>query len=219
MEKTINYKQLYTLQDEVLAIVSALDNSFYLTGGTALHRFYYNARYSNDLDFFTSSDDLFGESVNEILDGLEGKYTLNHSVRVRDFHRILVNNSLQLDFVNDRVHRHGKSNIIGGIRVDNKVNILTNKVTAIISRDESKDVFDLFYLARHEEFSWNDILRIANKKSIVEKEILINRLNSFPLQWLENIKMIEQFKINQDMLEQICNDILLSKNNSFYKSK
>ncbi|MCK5131939.1 MAG: nucleotidyl transferase AbiEii/AbiGii toxin family protein [Candidatus Sabulitectum sp.] len=217
MENTINYKQLYALQDKVLSVVFALENSFYLTGGTALHRFYYNARYSDDLDFFTSSDNLFGESINEILDGLEGKYSLNHLVSARDFHRVLVNNLLQLDFVNDRVYRQGKSNIIGSIRVDNKVNILANKVTAIVGRDEGKDVFDLFYLARHEEFTWDDILHIANKKSIVEKEILINRLSSFPLQWLENIKMIKHFEISKDMLNQLCKDILIGQNNSFYK--
>ena len=60
MENTIDYKQLYALQDKMLAFVFSLENSFYLTGGTALHRFYYNARYSDDLNFITSSDDLFG---------------------------------------------------------------------------------------------------------------------------------------------------------------
>lgn len=219
MEKTIDCKQLYALQDEVLAIVFALENSFYLTGGTALHRFYYKARYSDGLDFFTGSDDLFGESINEILDMLEEKYSLNHSVKAKDFHRIIVNDSLQLDFVNDIVYRHVKSNIIGDIRVDNKVNILANKVTAIIGRDEAKDVFDLFYIARHEEFSWTDILHIANKKAMIEKEILLNRLSSFPLKWLETIKTIEHFEINKETIKQLCNDILIGRNNSLYKPK
>ncbi|MDQ7060749.1 MAG: nucleotidyl transferase AbiEii/AbiGii toxin family protein [Sulfurimonas sp.] len=52
MEKNINYKELYLLQDEILEIIIKLENNFYLTGGTALHRFYYDARYSDDLDFF-----------------------------------------------------------------------------------------------------------------------------------------------------------------------
>ena len=95
METQIEYKQLYALQDKVLAVIFALNNSFYLTGGTALHRFHYNARYSDDLGLFTSSDDLFGESINEIIGELEGKFKLNHSVKARDFHRVLVDNSLQ----------------------------------------------------------------------------------------------------------------------------
>ncbi len=217
MEKAIDYKHLYALQDKVLAVVFALENSFYLTGGTALHRFHYNARYSDDLDLFTSSDDLFGESINEILDELEGKFRLKHSVKSRDFHRVLVDDSLQLDFVNDSVYRSGKSDIIDGIRVDNKINILANKVTAIIGRDEGKDVFDLFCIATHEDFSWKDILSIANRKAVVEREVLIERLSNFPLSWLDNLKTIEQFKITAQMLNQLCNDILLSQKNSFFK--
>lgn len=217
MEKTIDYEHLYALQDKVLAVVFALENSFYLTGGTASHRFYYKARYSNYLDFFTSSDDLFGESINEILDELEGKFRLNHSVKSRDFHRVLVNDSLQLDFVNDSVYRSGKSDIIGSIKVDNKINILANKVTAIIGRDESKDVFDLFCIATHEEFSWKDILGIANRKAVVEKEVLIERLSNFPLNWLDNLKTIEQFEITKQMVKQICDDILPGQKNSFCK--
>ena len=54
MEKDIirDYTQLYTLQDEVLKIIFSEETSFYLTGGTALHRFYCNGRYSDDLDLF-----------------------------------------------------------------------------------------------------------------------------------------------------------------------
>ena len=52
MEEKIAYKKLYDLQDRVLGIVFSREHDFYLTGGTALHRFYYNLRYSDDLDFF-----------------------------------------------------------------------------------------------------------------------------------------------------------------------
>lgn len=45
MEKTIvqNYDELYALQDKVLGIVFSEETPFYLTGGTALHRFYCKA--------------------------------------------------------------------------------------------------------------------------------------------------------------------------------
>ncbi len=51
MEK-IDYNYIYSLQDKILKIVFSLDNGFYLTGGTALHRFYFKLRYSDDLVFF-----------------------------------------------------------------------------------------------------------------------------------------------------------------------
>ena len=49
MEKTIvqNYDELYALQDRVLGLVFSEETPFYLTGGTALHRFYCKARYSD----------------------------------------------------------------------------------------------------------------------------------------------------------------------------
>jgi len=215
MEKEIDYRKLYKLQDEILVIVFGLENSFYLTGGTALHRFYYDNRYSDDLDFFVNNDTIFGESVYEVIDRLiEEAYSIEHTVKSKDFHRLMVNNFLQLDFVNDRVHREGKSKTINSVRIDNKINILANKVTAIIGRDEEKDFFDLFCLAQNESFIWKDILEIANKKSVFDKEILIYRLESFPLSWLSNIKVIHAIHITKEMVKQLTNDILLEQNNS-----
>jgi len=220
MEKKIDYKKLYLLQDEVLKIVFELENTFYLTGGTALHRFYYNYRYSDDLDFFAYNDNIFGESVNEVIDVLIKKdYDINHTVQAKDFHRVMVDDFLQLDFVNDRVHREGKSKIINDIRVDNTINILANKVTAIVGRDEEKDFFDLFCLAQHESFNWETILEIANEKSVFDKETLIYRLKSFPLAWLSNIKIIEDINIDDEMIKQLTHDILLGLDNSLHIKK
>ena len=219
MEKNIDYRVLYLLQDEVLALVANLENAFYLTGGTALHRFYFNARYSDDLDFFVSNDTNFNENVDEIVEKLiEQQYNIVEDVKSRDFYRITVNNLLQLDFVNDRVYRYKKSNVINGIKVDNKINILTNKINTIINRDEEKDVFDLFCLAYNEKFNWGDILNIANKKAIIEKDIFIYRLKSFPLIWLKRIKKIVDINISINDIDTLCDDILHERNNSLIKS-
>ncbi len=67
MGKEIDYKELYILQDMVLKIIFNLSNNFYLTGGIALHRFHYNARYSDDLDFFAYCDDVFLEKENSLV--------------------------------------------------------------------------------------------------------------------------------------------------------
>ena len=55
------YKKVYLLQDKILQVVfeKTSEHNFYLTGGTALNRFYYPARYSEDLDFFTNENALF----------------------------------------------------------------------------------------------------------------------------------------------------------------
>ena len=218
MEKEIDYKKLYKLQDEVLSLVSKLDNSFYLTGGTALHRFYYNARYSDDLDFFVTNGENFKEDIDEILENLQSNnYHFVIDVSARDFYRVTVNRFLQLDFVNDRVYRYSKSKIIDGIRVDNKFNILTNKINTIVNRDEEKDVFDLFCLAYNEQFNWKEIFNEANKKAVIEKDVFIYRLKAFPLEWLERIKMIKDIGITKETVEILCDDLVEERDNSLIK--
>ena len=215
MDKEIDYNMLYKLQDEILELVSKLDNEFYLTGGTALHRFYYNFRYSDDLDFFVTNGVSFSEDVNEVVEALRmEKYEIMEDVKARDFSRITVNQLLQLDFVNDRVYRYKKSNLINNIRVDNKINILTNKINTIINRDEEKDVFDLFCLANTEDFNWGEMFAIANKKAVVEKDVFIYRLKEFPLEWLKRIKKIKKFDITKEDINRLCEDVLNDNDNS-----
>jgi hypothetical protein len=58
-EELTFYRQvLYPLQDEIFRIAGVYDDKIYLTGGTALARFYLQHRLSEALDFFTTTDDL-----------------------------------------------------------------------------------------------------------------------------------------------------------------
>ena len=63
-------ERLYPIQDGVFKIVRDLNLPFYLTGGTALSRFYFNHRYSDDLDFFVNENPNFKVGI-EILDATE----------------------------------------------------------------------------------------------------------------------------------------------------
>lgn len=55
----------------------------------------------------------------------------------RDFIRLVVEGTLKVDFVNDRVFRYGTSWVLpSGYRIDNLVNILTNKIGTIVDREE-----------------------------------------------------------------------------------
>ncbi len=51
-------EKVIPLQDEIFSALSPLGDVIYLTGGTALARFYYDHRISEDLDFFTRETDL-----------------------------------------------------------------------------------------------------------------------------------------------------------------
>ncbi|MBN1663686.1 MAG: nucleotidyl transferase AbiEii/AbiGii toxin family protein [Deltaproteobacteria bacterium] len=56
---------LYPFQDGILNIVKKLSTPFYLTGGTALSRHYFNHRFSDDLSLFETFEFVISRSPAE----------------------------------------------------------------------------------------------------------------------------------------------------------
>ena len=138
------------------------------------------------------------------------------TLRTKYFLRIKIV-QLKIDFVNDRVYRYGKSNITNGISVDNVCNILANKLTAVLGRDEEKDVFDIVSICLMYDFNWIDILQAAHEKESFEDYILVERLKSFPLDWIANLKLIKKMMITSQTIEIICSDIKEKSKNSLVR--
>ena len=189
---SIDYKALYSLQDEVLKIIFEIEETFYLTGGTCLNRFYHEKRYSDDLDFFADNEPRFKVAIKNIKKQLEQHFSIKEDTTTKDFVRWQVNNLLQIDFINDRVYRHKEPIVLeNGYQIDNIKNILSNKLNAIIDRDEPKDIFDIYMICQFYSFEWREILEIAHKKASFADEDLIVRLKTFPLTLIKNIKLID----------------------------
>jgi predicted nucleotidyltransferase component of viral defense system len=191
----LNYQNLYQTQDKILKAIFEVTHEFYLTGGTCLNRFYYEKRYSDDLDFFTNNSDLFRQSINTVFDALkESGFDVAKTVDGKDFVRFVVmehNQPLQIDFVNDRVKRIGLPAQKDGYLIDTIDNILSNKITAVLGRDEPKDIFDIYMIASFEEIDWTKILDFARQKVVFQKEDLLYRLDTFPRTFLKKIKLID----------------------------
>ena len=192
------YEKIYKAQDKVLKVLfqKGYSHNFYLTGGTALNRFYYPVRYSEDLDFFSNENHLFREDIRLVIELFE-KFNLPFVKEIdsRDFVRLVFfpeDEKLKADFVNDRVYRYGTSCYINNFRIDNIINILTNKICAIVSRDEPKDVVDLLTICVNEDFIWDEVISIAQKKENFEKFFLIERLKSFPLELFDTCSFIKK---------------------------
>jgi len=189
---SIDYKKLYSLQDEVLKIVFGIEDEFYLTGGTALSRFYQEKRYSDDLDFFTNSSTRFNFAIKNILAEPLKDFTIETELDSRDFVRIKINGLLQVDFVNDRLPRYKEPTVLeNGYKIDTIENILSNKITAVIGRDNPKDIFDIYLINRYYSVNWSEILASAQEKSVFSIDDLIIRLKSFPHGLLKSINLIE----------------------------
>jgi len=189
---SIDYKELYDLQDIVLDTVFATEKEFYLTGGTCLSRFYHAIRYSDDLDFFTNDSARFHFAVKNIRAEIMKKLPLSIELESKDFIRFKVDNRLQIDFVNDRAPRYKNVVVLeNGYLIDNIENILSNKLTAVIGRDNPKDIFDIYLICMYHSFSWSDILNSAKEKASFNNEDLIVRLKSFPASLLNHINLIK----------------------------
>lgn len=196
----IDYNKLYRLQDEVLNLVFAEDTEFYLTGGTCLNRFYFEKRYSDDLDLFTHFSNTFAYSARAVTERvIRSGLTMKKQVDTKDFIRLLLRRdetALQVDFVNDRVQRFGEFVYHHGFRLDNPLNILSNKITAVIGRDNPKDVFDILLISKHISVDWSTVIAEAGEKLHFQKEDLLYRLETFPAFFLKKLNIIDKQFLN-----------------------
>ena len=212
-------EQLYPLQDNFLKFFGEHNQQrFYLTGGTALSRFYYQHRYSDDLDFFSISEFKdFREILTKILDAARQRKFLIEVETISDnFFRIYAKEkevSLKIDFVNETAFHSGELNRFPLFdSVDNQLNILANKMTCI-SRYEVKDIADIWVSAKRLSFSWRDIMGIADKKSPVSPIEISKIIKSLPREELKLVKWAFEVDIDEVYadLQIIAEDILLGR--------
>lgn len=221
-----DYNKLYQLQLSFLSWLNKLDLPFYLTGGTAISRFYLNHRYSDDLDFFTNATPNFSKYINKVNNKISSRFNVNVSDELftEDFCRFFITDnevSLKIEFVNDVEYRAGKPIATSYGLVDTIDNILANKIAAITGRDEPKDVFDIIHIAENYSFNWADIFLHTKHKAAVNEIDVEQRLHTFPIELLTNIKTINALPdLNklQSRLVAITNDFLLGRNNGNCKT-
>jgi hypothetical protein len=221
-----NYNALYKIQDKVLAALSDHFGIFHLTGGTALGRFYLHHRYSEDLDLFTNQHPGFAQAATNIRNILKKQFNTSDDkvVLYPDYIRIWIPGEaeLKVEMVNDVAARWGAPVLYGTTPVDNVGNILANKITAIISRDEPKDVFDLVSIASNFSFNWGEVFVYAMQKAIIAETDVLMRITTFPVElfegkdWLKSPVNLPAFR---EKLERIADDFLLAKDNSLGAGK
>jgi len=222
-----DYRRLYRIQDKVFLTLKPVLSSFYLTGGTALGRFYLNHRYSEDLDFFMNKNNSFQKSVKNIEKILLGKFSVlkSESIVYDDFARYYIEDEesvLKVEFVNDIVYRCGIPNKYQFGFIDTPLNILSNKLTAIVSRDEPKDVFDICTLAQHYRFNWLAVFGEAKNKAIINEIDLERRIKEFPVLLLQEVDWhvvpVDYAKIS-NIITTIADDLFLGNDNSLGANK
>lgn len=171
MDRSFYFDVLYPLQDRVLQVLDRHETGFYLTGGTAASRGYLRHRFSDDLDFFVNDQKDFRLWAERFIAALsEGnEWHIAVSQREERFVRLsLVEQSIRLkiEMVND-VPAH-----VGDVRhhpvlgcLDSPENILANKITALIDREEPKDLADIWGFCCHMGLSIEAALEGASSKA------------------------------------------------------
>jgi len=222
-----DYNKLYQLQDKFLSWWLSLGLPFYLTGGTALGRFYLNHRFSDDLDFFTNANTKYTSSIAELNRKIKGQFEVNlqQSLFADDFTRFFITDDdlfLKIELINDIEYYAGKPAAYKYGFIDTPLNILSNKLTALVGRDEPKDIFDIIHLSTNYSFNWMDIFYHAKQKATINELDVEQRLALFPIEWLLNVNWLstpinlEQYR---SILNTIANDFLLGKDNSLGENK
>jgi len=162
---------LYPFQDQVLEIITRLDTGFHLTGGTAASRGYLQHRFSDDLDLFVNDDDRFGLWAERIVQVLAQHVGWRTEILLRQerFLRLTLTSEaglLKVELVNDVPSRVGEPWLHPTLgRLDTAENILANKVSALIDREEPKDLADIWGFCCRKGLALNEAITGAQGKA------------------------------------------------------
>ncbi len=160
-------KALNNLQKDFLREFFKRENRFFLSGGAALVGFYFGHRATLDLDLFTLENEiengfrLAGEVAKELNASVESIQTSP------DFRRLLIRRDTEaivVDLVREYVFQISPEKpTINGIRIDSPEEILANKLCALLSRSEIRDLVDVRELEKA-GFNLENALSVARQK-------------------------------------------------------
>jgi len=150
VDRSFYFDALYPFQNEALKVLGGIETGLYLTGGTAASRGYLQHRFSDDLDFFANDHRDFSLWADRFIQALTEIESWRTEVSQRDIRFVrlsLVKNDvrLKIEMVNDVPSHVGEVRIDPVLgRLDSPENILANKITALVDREEPKDLADIW---------------------------------------------------------------------------
>lgn len=135
-----------------------ISRQFFLTGGTALSYFYFQHRFSEDLDFFTEQEynsvtllkrvTLLGKSLHT--SKIEQQVLRGQDIFYFYFERGVF---VKVDFAYFPFPHFGNFLKFKGLKVSSIEDIALNKLQAVISRKRSRDYLDLYFCL--EKLGWD----------------------------------------------------------------
>ena len=114
-----------------------------------------------------------------------------------NFRQIIVKeNKLKIDLVNDIVfHEDDFVMLENGLKIDSIQNIFANKIETSISRNEIRDLFDIYTILKHTNVSVSKGFELLDKKTNIPKNVVINNIKQIELTKMATFKNVT-FKSN-----------------------
>lgn len=141
---------------------SYLTRTFYFTGGTALSEYYLHHRYSEDLDFFTEdklSPRTLEIQTKEVFSAMKPATVELEALNEQCTYFIsLGSERIKLDFAYYPFSHLGNFIKFGSLRISSLLDIIINKVHAIMTRKRGRDFLDLYLSLKKERLNTSEIL-------------------------------------------------------------
>ena len=161
-------------QDNILKIIGSQADAreFYFIGGTALSLFYLQHRKSEDLDFFTSIENLISP-FSQLLQirfkafgyetMIQRSFNSFAELKVTDKNGedTLIHLALDAPF---HLEPFLESSSYPGLRISSFADIAANKLLALFGRAALRDFIDVYYLIKLKKITKNDLIISARKK-------------------------------------------------------
>lgn len=161
------------VQEAVLKNFSKIQDSqqFYLTGGTALSYFYLKHRQSNDLDFFTSDEEIILPFSQQLEAHLKAESF--DCLRQRGIHSFvelfvtLNEDTTLIHLALDAAFRFEPTKEFPDfphLKVDSLIDIASNKLLALFGRATLRDFIDVYFLLKKSHFSKEQLIDASKQK-------------------------------------------------------
>jgi predicted nucleotidyltransferase component of viral defense system len=201
---------LSKIQRRILGIFPNISDNeyFYLTGGTALSYFYLKHRKSNDLDFFTTTEEIilpFSYRLEEILkekgvivQRQRGLHSFVELLVEEDGDKTIIHLAYDSPFRFENLKEFSE---FPKLKVDSLINISVNKLLALFGRASLRDFIDIYFLIKKKMITKEELLSKAKIKDpgfdVYWLGIALERINTFDKDSPDMLLLLEKIDFNE----------------------
>lgn len=145
-----------------------IQDSFFLSGGTALSEYYLHHRFSEDLDFFCE-EEFDPQEISTMLKKLQKKLPIGKIDYQQSFHRNLFflhldDEVIKTEFTYYPFPRIEPSQKKKTLKIDSLLDIAVNKVHTVSQNPRSRDFIDLYFILHQKKWKLAELIKQAQIK-------------------------------------------------------